>query len=112
VPVHVEIGDERVTITIPNGNGDGATGEVWLCPVSRSVSVVVGRGENHGHTITYTNVVRRWLKLGTWSGKSEVFSAPIDSVRSTGVDAVAVIVQGGSTDKPGAMLGASLAAIH
>jgi hypothetical protein len=76
------------------------------------VPVGIGRGENHGRTITYTNVVRRWVKLGSWSGKSETFTVPIDAIRSAGIDAVAVIVQSGSVEKPGPMLGASLASLR
>jgi hypothetical protein len=110
VPVHVTVADERVTVTLPSG--DAAAGEVWLCPLSRSVPVGVGRGENRGRTITYTNVVRRWVRLGTWSGKSETFTVPIDAIKSAGIDAVAVILQSGSIEKPGAMLGASLASLH
>jgi hypothetical protein len=118
VPVHVTITDERVTVTLPNGAPvseapDGpAAGEVWLCPLSRSVAVGIARGENRGHTITYTNVVRRWVRLGAWSGKSETFTVPIDAIKSDGIDAVAVILQSGSHDKPGAMLGASLASLR
>ena len=112
VPVQLTLGDDRLTVTVPKANGEASAGEVWLCPVSRSVPVGIGRGENRGRTITYTNVVRRWIRLGTWSGKSENFSVPVDAIKSTGVDAVAVIVQGGSADKPGPMLGASLAALH
>ena len=113
VPLHVAVADARVTATLPNHQGgEPAVGEVWLCALSRSVSVGVTRGENRGHTITYTNVVRRWIKLGTWSGKSETFTVPIDAVKSDGIDAVAVILQSGSMEKPGAMLGASLALLH
>jgi len=112
VPLHVTVADERVTVTLPKREGEEATGgEVWLCPLSQSVSVGIGRGENRGRTITYTNVVRRWVKLGTWSGKSETFTVPIDAIKSAGIDAVAVILQSGSADKPGAMLGASLASL-
>ena len=85
---------------------------MWLCTLSPSVSVGVGHGENRGRTITYTNVVRRWVKLGTWSGKGETFTVPVDAIKSTGVDAVAVILQSGSPDRPGAVLGASLASLH
>jgi hypothetical protein len=112
VPVQLAFGDDRLTVTVPKANGEASAGEVWLCPVSRAVAVGIGRGENRGHTITYTNVVRRWIKLGAWTGKSESFSVPVDAIKSKGVDAVAVIVQGGSPDKPGLMLGASLAALH
>jgi hypothetical protein len=111
VPVQVVVANERVTVTLPNGNGDGTAG-VWLCPLSRSITVGIGRGENHGRTITYTNVVRRWVKLGTWSGKSETFTVPVDAIKSAGIDAVAVMVQSGSADKPGVMLGASLASMR
>jgi hypothetical protein len=112
VSVQLAFGDDRVNVSVPKANGGPVSGEVWLCPVSRSVPVGIGRGENRGRTITYTNVVRRWIKLGSWSGKSENFSVPVDAIRSTGVDAVAVILQGGTADKPGPMLGASLAALH
>jgi hypothetical protein len=112
VPVQLAFGADRVTVSVPKASGEASVGEVWLCPVSRSVPVGIGRGENRGHTITYTNVVRRWIRLGSWSGKSESFSVPVDAIKSAGVDAVAVILQGGSADKPGPMLGASLAALH
>jgi hypothetical protein len=113
VPVTLALGENRITVNVPaKPNDEVLAGEVWLCPVSRAVPVGIGRGENHGRTITYTNVVRRWIKLGSWSGKSESFSVPVETVRAAGADAVAVIVQGGTADKPGAMLGASIAALH
>jgi hypothetical protein len=112
VPIRVAIAEQRITIALPNGIGDGASGEVWLCPVSRSVAVGIGRGENRGHTITYTNVVRGWVKLGTWSGKSETFSVPIESIKAAGADEIAILLQSGSADQPGAMLGAALAALR
>ena len=112
VAVHVAVANERVTVTLPNANGEGMEGDVWLCPLSRSITVGIGRGENRGRSITYTNVVRRWVKLGTWSGKSETFTVPVDAIKSAGIDAVAVMVQSGSTDKPGTMLGASFASMR
>jgi hypothetical protein len=112
VAIRVAIDGERITVTLPNGNGDDASGEVWLCPLSRSVAVGIGRGENRGRTITYTNVVRRWVKLGTWSGKSQTFTVPLDTVNAAGVDEVAILVQNGSSDRPGAILGATLSALR
>jgi hypothetical protein len=110
VPVQVAVANERVTVTLPND--DGMAGDVWLCPLSRSITIGIGRGENRGRTVTYTNVVRRWIRLGTWSGKSETFTVPVDAIKSAGIDAVAVMVQSGSIDKPGAMLGASFASMR
>ncbi len=113
VPLKVTVADQRVSVALPaHERADAGGGEVWLCALSGSVSVGISRGENRGRTITYTNVVRRWIKLGGWSGKSESFTVPIDAIRFDGVDAVAVILQSGSFEKPGAIMGASLASLH
>jgi len=113
VPLRVAVANERVTITLPERErSEMSGGEVWLCPLSASVSVGIGRGENRGRTITYTNVVRRWVKLGTWTGKGESFTVPIDAIRFDGVDSVAVILQSGSAERPGPILGASLTSLN
>jgi hypothetical protein len=122
VPVHVVVDADHVTVTLtgltPPADPAGIelasaipapASEVWLCPLSRSVTVGVGRGENKGRTITYTNVVRRWVRLGTWSGKTETFTVPVDAIKATGIDAVAALVQHGTA---GAVVGASLASLH
>lgn len=111
VPLQVSVANERVSVAVP-ARERGEVGEVWLCPLSGSVSVGIGRGENRGRTITYTNVVRRWIKLGNWKGKSENFTVPIDAIKFDGVDAVAIILQSGSFEKPGAILGASLTSLN
>jgi hypothetical protein len=113
VSIEVAVGDERVIVTLAKAAADGAPkGEVWLCPLSRSVTVDVGRGENRGRTITYTNVVRRWVRLGSWTGNSEMFTVPTDAIKSAGIDAIAVILQSGNAGKPGAVLGASLTSMR
>ncbi len=73
----------------------GQAEAIWLCPITKSVPVVIGRGENSGHTITYTNVVRRWIKLGDWTGKAETSTCRVQGRigRSTDVDLAAVMVQ-------------------
>src|SRR5262249_29831800 len=85
--------------------------EVWLCPVVKSVEVSIGRGENSGHTFTYHNVVRRWVKLGVWTGKAESWSIPVANFKDSGVNAVAVILQNGAASTPGPMLGATMASL-
>ena len=67
----------------------------------------IGRGENSGHTITYTNVVRRWIKLGDWTGKAETFNVPVKDVQTGGIDSAAVVVQSGVASAPKLMLGAA-----
>ena len=73
----------------------------------RSVPVSIGRGENSGHTITYTNVVRRWIKLGDWTGKAETFNVPVKDVQTGDIDSAAVMVQSGVSSAPKLMLGAA-----
>jgi hypothetical protein len=111
VPVTVTVADDRLSVTIP-ARHDALGSEIWLCPVSAQVSVGIERGENRGRTITYTNVVRRWIRLGTWTGKSETFTVPVDAIKLDGIDAVAVILQNGSAQQPGAIVGASLTALN
>jgi hypothetical protein len=82
-------------------------GEVWLLGVSSAVEVAVGRGENNGRTIVYSNVVRRWHKLGDWTGGLRAWSVPVGEIAGDKVDAVAVLIQGGSAAAPGTIFGAA-----
>src|SRR5450755_1715920 len=80
LPVTVAVADGKVTVNVADALGDRNSGEVWLCPITGKAPVAVGRGENSGQTLTYTNVVRRWVKLGEWDGKAASFSMPLSSL--------------------------------
>jgi hypothetical protein len=112
-PLTLTIENGRLTVAAPAASSEvsksDASADVWLCPLSTAVEVAIGRGENSGHTITYHNVVRRWVKLGIWKGNAETWSIPVADFKTEGVDAVAVVLQNGSAAAPGAMLGAALA---
>lgn len=112
VPVTLSVDKGAVTVKAAGSAADTRGAEVWLCPVTRAVQVHIGRGENRGKTITYTNVVRGWIKLGTWAGQDASWSVPIGDLNSEGADALAVLVQSGTPDKPGAMIGAALTALR
>ena len=56
-------------------------------------------------------MVRRWVKLGEYTGAARTFTVPMQDVTSVGGDAVAVMVQSGSKEAPGAMLGAAVVAL-
>jgi hypothetical protein len=110
LPVAISVSGDSVTVNVPGAKDDKSQerqAEVWLCPVTRSVPVSVARGENSGHTLTYTNVVRRWIKLGDWSGKSETYQVPLKDVQNGEIDAAVVIVQSGVASAPKLMLGAA-----
>jgi len=86
-------------------------GEIWVCPVTKTAPITIGRGENSGTTITYHNVVRRWLKLGDWGGNDATWKVPVADIASNDIDAAAIVVQQGSREKPGIVLGAAIAAL-
>jgi hypothetical protein len=110
LPVTIAHHGDKLDVTIEPGKVPGPAGEIWMCPVARSVPVEIGRGENHGRTLAYHNVVRRWIKLGDWTGAARDFSVPVADLDSA--DAAVVIVQAGTADRPGAMLGAALVSTH
>ncbi|WP_296519880.1 thioredoxin family protein [Rhodoplanes sp.] len=124
VPVRLSVADGKVSVSTEAPKGGVAAGvamagppagapaaamagEVWLLGVSSAVEVAVGRGENNGRTIVYSNVVRRWHKLGDWTGGLRSWSVPVGEVAGDKVDAVAVLIQGGSSTAPGTIFGAA-----
>ena len=67
-------------------------------PKCGCVRFVGGPGDDRARrkswpSITYHNVVRRWIKVGEWNGAQATWSVPIEDFKSDGVDAVAVLVQ-------------------
>jgi hypothetical protein len=110
LPVALRVEGDKVVVDVPDGNGAARTAEVWLCPVTGRVAVEIGRGENHGKTLTYTNVVRGWKKLGDWNGKAARYSIPLSDVSGADIDSFAVLVQSGVAAKPGFLLGAATTA--
>ena len=111
LPIALSVAGDQISVTVPAGK-DATKGEIWLCPITKTVPVTIGRGENSGNTITYYNVVRRWVKLGDWTGAARTFKVPLNDVTAAGGDAFAVVVQAGSKETPGGMLGASVASLH
>jgi len=113
LPVTVTVTGGEISVSVPGASSERRDGVVWLCPVSGEVSVKISRGENRGRTITYHNVVRRWVKLGEWNGTAQTFKTKLADLADgkfslADVDHLAVLVQSGGASKPGLMLGAAL----
>ena len=107
VPVTLKIADEKI-----DRHGGGRQRQQrrqrrsLALPDHRHGAGRVGRGENSGRTLTYHNVVRRWVKLGDWNGKAETFSLPLSELAGKSyalgdIDRVAVVLQSGVAAKPG-----------
>ena len=117
LPVTMSVADGTVTVTVPPAKDDRRSGEVWLCPITATRPVSIARGENSGRTLTYHNVVRRWLKLGEWKGEAATFRIPLaelpnDTYALNEIDSLAVLVQSGVAAKPGTILGAATVSLH
>jgi hypothetical protein len=111
LPVSLKVADGRVLVSVPGGEGRSLA-EVWICGLFKAATVAIARGENRGKTITYHNVARHWIKLGTWTGKDETWNVPIRDFGDEGIDEAAVMVQSGTVDKPSAVYGAAVATFH
>lgn len=109
LPVTLGVTGGNLSVTIPAGKG---AGEVWVYALAKEVPVAVARGENRGRTVTYHNVARRWQKLGNWNGKAANWYVPLTQLAAGGADTAAVVVQGGTAEDPGAMLGAAIASLR
>ena len=96
-------GEGRYRVQAPATAGLSADTVVWIVGYDREVVKAIGGGENHGRTVTYSNVVREWREAGTWDGKNALdlaFAPP------TGDGGTVVIVQQG---RVGPILGAAQA---
>lgn len=104
VPVDLSRSGTGVSISIGSAKGGAKSGMVLVMPYLGARQVEIGRGENAHRAITYTNIVRRIDVLGEWNGTA--LELPIASANLAGFDGVAVIVQAGSEQSPGPILGA------
>jgi hypothetical protein len=108
VPLEIAARDGKLHIDTGAAQVDGKhrSGKIWVAFFSSSVTVEIGRGENNGRNVTYTNVVRTLAPAGRWNGASE--SLAIDIPQESLSDGVAVLLQ---ADDSGAVLGAAAIAL-
>lgn len=79
---------------------------VSLAVLAEPVEVEIGRGENRGRKITYTNVVRTLQAVGMWEGGPATFRLPLRELRKLKAAGSAAIVQEERAGRPGRILGA------
>jgi len=78
---------------------------LWLAVIAKSIEVPITRGENQGKTVTYYNVVRDMMPIGTWSGKALSVQLERSSFMQPGTERCAVLLQQGHA---GPIIGAAL----
>jgi hypothetical protein len=114
VPVSMTLAGKQLNVSVAASHAGpmASHGEIWICAISKSIPISIGRGENRGHEVTYYNVVRNLLKVGDWNGAAGSWTVPLENISRDGVDAAVVYVQDGNREKPGPMLGAAFTSLH
>jgi len=87
------------------GQGNPATATIYAVPILSARTVKIERGENRGKTITYHNVSREIMPVGTWTGEAQTLDLAHDEVMIGDTDHCVVLLQ---DDRTGAILGAAL----
>ena len=64
-----------------------------LVALDRSASVAIGRGENSGHRVTYTDIYLGERPIGDWAGGTASFAIPASSLRVAGADRYALVLR-------------------
>ncbi len=101
---------DGITITAGPGAGHSRSGGTfWLVTYLAAETVAIGRGENTGRTITYTNVVRDIRPLGSWTGEAVSFRVPRSEMAGKGLR-YAVILQDDRDGRPGEIRAAAVLA--
>jgi hypothetical protein len=96
-------GDIHVKAGVTADKGEHRAGTVWVALYARAVNVSIGRGENNGRKITYTNVVRHLMPAGRWDGRAANYSLKRPAADDS--DGCAAFVQ---ADKSSAIIGAAV----
>ena len=90
------LSDERgaLRVAIPGSDGPSVRSSVYLALFDRTHVTAVGRGENSGRSLTEFNIVRRWRKIGEWTGRAIELDVNLGP-DSRAFDGCAIIVQEG-----------------
>jgi hypothetical protein len=110
VPVSAERtgGDVVVSVGAPPAGGE-VNATIVLLPYLASREVAIGRGENAREKLTYTNIVRDIVPIGRWKGQP--LTRSIAAKDFEGYDGIVVLLQAGTPEQPGAILGATRLAL-
>ncbi|MEL7189506.1 MAG: DUF1223 domain-containing protein [Pseudomonadota bacterium] len=67
--------------------------ELMLIGVASQADVAIGRGENGGRTVTYTNVLIDEQKIGSWTGGTDSLALRASQMRIKGADRYALVLR-------------------
>jgi hypothetical protein len=102
--VRIERGGQGLAVVVLSDGQRG--GHVWVVPTAAERLVKIGRGENHGRSVTYSNVALGLTRIGEVSGRKTTLEVPRSAIVAE-ADGLVVLVQGGGEKKAGQVLGAA-----
>ncbi|HIE69252.1 MAG TPA: DUF1223 domain-containing protein, partial [Planctomycetes bacterium] len=108
--VPIRFWHERNSIVIEAGDAPpelrNKEATIWFAVVQKQAQVPIERGDNKGKTLTYTNIVREMLPVGTWSGKAMSLRLARTAIMRPETEACIVLLQQGRAGV-GPILGAA-----
>ena len=106
VPLRFWHAGKSIVIEVGDAPPDLASNEatIWFAVVQKRANVPVQRGENMGKTLTYTNIVRELIPVGTWNGKAMNLQLARTAIMRPETEACIVLLQQG---KGGPILGSA-----
>jgi len=108
VPVTGTVAGDQLRVDVAASSTKAKDAQVWLVPILSAASVAIGRGENAGATVTYTNIARDLRKLGDWKGEARKFEVSTADIRKLDADGAAILLQASDGGLPGPILGATI----
>ncbi|WP_460450567.1 DUF1223 domain-containing protein [Alsobacter sp. SYSU BS001988] len=106
VAVSAETVGGKIRVTLGAGK-PGAQAGVYLVPIRKRCDVEITRGENKGKSVTYVNVARGLVPVGAWNGEARVFEVAASLAQQRESDSYVVLLQTGTPERPGVILGAA-----
>jgi hypothetical protein len=108
VPIDLSMSGDALTVKIGATSAAMPHATLWLVMYDRAVTVPIGRGENSGRTITYSNVVRKLRPIAMWTGAPMSVDLARSEIANAKADHCAVLLQTDLKDGlPGPILGAA-----
>ena len=108
VPIDLSPSGDALTVSVGAAAAPGGPhATLWLVMYDSAVSVPIGRGENTGKTITYSDVVRKLVPIAMWKGAAMSVDLPNSELQEVKTGRVAVLLQETPGGLPGPILGAA-----
>jgi hypothetical protein len=93
-------------VVLPAHSGAVKQGVIWAMPYANAREVKIGRGENSGRSVIYSNVALKVTPIGNWNGEAMSLSIPANSLPPD-ADGLIVLLQSGTDKKASQILGAA-----